>query len=55
MIPTIQWQVPVVALVIVVTILLSGCTTAPLSGQDSAAKDWRLTLNGTQEKVLTMD
>jgi DMSO/TMAO reductase YedYZ molybdopterin-dependent catalytic subunit len=55
MIPTIRWQVPVVALAIVVTILLSGCTTAPLSGQDSAAKDWRLTLDGTAEKVITMD
>src|SRR5690606_15962358 len=34
------------------SLLFAGCT-APV--QDSLAADWRLTINGTTEKVLTMD
>ena len=38
--------------ILVFSLVLSGCT-APV--QDSLAADWRLTINGTTEKVLTMN
>lgn len=37
--------------ILVFSLVLAGCT-APV--QDSLAADWRLTINGTTEKVLTM-
>ncbi|HPM61745.1 MAG TPA: molybdopterin-binding oxidoreductase, partial [Methanoregulaceae archaeon] len=37
--------------ILVFSLVLAGCT-APV--QDSLAVDWRLTINGTTEKVLTM-
>ena len=49
------WQVVLVVLSVIVTVLVAGCTMTPATGEDTLAKNWRLVLNGTSEKVLTMD
>jgi DMSO/TMAO reductase YedYZ molybdopterin-dependent catalytic subunit len=55
MIPNRNWQAVLVLACIVTSVLAAGCTTAPAAGENAAAKDWRLVLHGTSEKVLTMD
>ena len=49
----------VFAFVLLFSIALSGCTTpaqdTTVPVADPAVKDWKLTLNGTSEKVLTID
>ena len=49
------WQVVLVVLSVIVTVLVAGCMMTPATGEDTLAKNWRLVLNGTSEKVLTMD
>jgi hypothetical protein len=49
------WCALFAALIIIISIVLAGCTTGPATAEDPAAKDWRLTLNGTGTKVLTME
>ena len=46
-------------LVLIVPVIFSGCTSktndTPVQVTDPAIKNWRLTLNGTREKILTVD
>jgi len=48
-----------VALMFLTSIIFSGCVstgeTAPATTIDPVVKDWRLTLNGTSEKILTLE
>jgi hypothetical protein len=47
-----------VILVIFICILASGCVNSSADSkttQDPIVKDWKLTLNGTNEKILTLD
>jgi DMSO/TMAO reductase YedYZ molybdopterin-dependent catalytic subunit len=44
-------RVVLLATIILLSSLIAGCSTP---AQDSLAKDWKLTVNGTTEKVLTM-
>jgi len=49
----------VLTLVLLMSITLSGCTSdsrdPAVQVSDPAGKDWRLTLNGTSEKVLSLE
>lgn len=49
----------VLTLVLLMSITLSGCTSdtrdPAVQASDPAGKDWRLTLNGTSEKVLSLE
>ena len=46
-------------LVLIVPVIFSGCISktndTPVQVTDPAIKNWRLTLNGTREKILTVD
>ena len=48
-----------VALMLLTSIIFSGCVStgenAPATTIDPVVKDWRLTLNGTSEKILTLE
>ena len=48
-----------ITLLLLMSTTFSGCTSnakdSPVPGTDPAIKDWHLTLNGTQEKMLTID
>ena len=48
-----------VALMVLISIIFSGCVSpggnASATTIDPAVKDWRLTLNGTSEKILTLE
>jgi hypothetical protein len=47
-----------VILLLINSILCSGCVTAAedtKTSEDQRVKDWKLTLNGTNEKILTLD
>ena len=48
-----------VALMLLTSIIFSGCVStggnAPATTIDPAVKEWRLTLNGTSEKILTLE
>jgi DMSO/TMAO reductase YedYZ molybdopterin-dependent catalytic subunit len=45
----------IVEVVLVFAILFSGCTGGMADVADPALRDWRLTLNGTSQAVLTLD
>lgn len=48
-----------ITLLVVVAVIIAGCTMngkdTPVTVTDPAVKNWQLTLNGTSEKVLTID
>jgi DMSO/TMAO reductase YedYZ molybdopterin-dependent catalytic subunit len=45
----------IMGFVLLLGILFSGCTGGMAGVTDPALRDWRLTLNGTSETVLTLD
>ena len=51
----IRWCSLFMTLIVISSVILAGCTKGPATSDDTAAKDWRLTLNGTGTEVRTMD